>query len=149
MAKQRGMPNEWSDFPRRRAPEGWLCRWCGKALPKGKSAWCGPDCQKEVLVRCDWPYLRRLVRRRDRWKCVLCGKGRREGRRLEVDHITELQDGGQTVMENLRTLCLFCHRAKTAAERLRRKLAKAVEPPKTTRLPNSQTEAAPDPLPTG
>jgi|TARA_B110000977_G_scaffold176227_1_gene231681 5-methylcytosine-specific restriction endonuclease McrA len=39
---------------------------------------------------------------------------------FEVDHIVELQDGGQDVAENLQALCVTCHRDKTRMVRLRK-----------------------------
>jgi 5-methylcytosine-specific restriction endonuclease McrA len=39
---------------------------------------------------------------------------------FEVDHIIELQDGGQDVAENLQALCPQCHKEKTRLNRLRK-----------------------------
>ena len=50
--------------------------------------------------------------------CVKCG---RRAARMFVDHIVELQDGGDPLAQsNLRLLCGACHSHKTAAERARR-----------------------------
>jgi 5-methylcytosine-specific restriction protein A len=57
--------------------------------------------------------VRNRVRRRDKWKCVLCGKPG-----TDVDHIVELVDGGSWGdMSNLRLLCNPCHKRKTAESR--------------------------------
>lgn len=39
---------------------------------------------------------------------------------FEVDHIIELQDGGQDIASNLQALCPQCHREKTRLNRLRK-----------------------------
>ena len=130
MAKERGMPKEWSDFPKKKDEHGrWLCRFCGKVLTGRRTSWCSKQCTIEVLLLCDWSFIRNKVKRRDKYRCVLCHRNKWEAGSLEVDHIIELQDGGQTVVENLRTLCKRCHRKKTAAEKKRRKLLKEQSPP--------------------
>jgi hypothetical protein len=48
---------------------------------------------------------RYFVFRRDRFRCVICG---REGR-LEVDHVIPWSAGGSDDMDNLRTLCHWCN----------------------------------------
>ena len=35
---------------------------------------------------------------------------------FDADHMMRLADGGSSSPDNLQTLCVFCHRAKTAAE---------------------------------
>lgn len=54
---------------------------------------------------------------RDDNKCVSCGA--RE--HLEIDHIKEIIDGGDNILENLQTLCHTCHRNKTNSEIKKRK----------------------------
>jgi len=51
--------------------------------------------------------LRFLVMRRDNFKCCMDGRSpaTHAGTILEVDHIKPWDDGGETVMENLQTLC--------------------------------------------
>jgi 5-methylcytosine-specific restriction enzyme A len=61
-----------------------------------------------------WRRLRRLILRRDEYKCVTCGaRGR-----LEVDHIKPVRDAPELAYaaDNLQSLCVSCHSAKTAAE---------------------------------
>ena len=60
-----------------------------------------------------WNRLRAHALRRDGYQCVQCGA---MGRRLEVDHVTPLADGGTDDLANLQTLCRDCHFAKTQAE---------------------------------
>lgn len=47
--------------------------------------------------------------KRDKNKCVKC----KSTTILEVDHIKELIDGGNNLLNNLQTLCRKCHRRKT------------------------------------
>ena len=42
---------------------------------------------------------------RDGYKCVICGRGAKEGVNLHVDHIKPRNLGGQAVLENGQTLC--------------------------------------------
>lgn len=57
--------------------------------------------------------LRYTILKRDEFRCVLCGRGRDEGAQLEVDHIFPVSKGGETVPQNLRTLCKECNRGKS------------------------------------
>lgn len=118
----------WDDFPYRKDEEGHpLCRYCKKRLTGRQTAWCSKACTRAVLLMVDWSYIRRTIRRRDKWKCVLCGS-----RGEEVDHIIEIADGGSYWKpENLRTLCKKCHKKKTSTMKTvraqRRKLEAAKE----------------------
>ena len=56
--------------------------------------------------------LRYQVMRRDHFRCCLCGVSSADGAKLEVDHILPVSKGGQTEMNNLRTLCERCNRGK-------------------------------------
>jgi 5-methylcytosine-specific restriction endonuclease McrA len=59
--------------------------------------------------------LRFLVMRRDNFKCQQCGKSpaNETGVVLEVDHIKAWSKGGETVIENLQTLCQRCNSGKS------------------------------------
>lgn len=59
--------------------------------------------------------IRFLVMRRDDFKCQLCGvsPAARPGTVLVVDHIKPWASGGETVMENLQTLCEPCNGGKS------------------------------------
>lgn|SRR5271157_2661651 len=116
MAPRKGQEFTWASFPKRKTAAGWHCRKCGVILTGRKSSWCSRDCEKAVLKLVDWNYIRRAIRRRDKWKCVLCG-----ARATDVDHIVELADGGCFHdPANLRSLCDSCHKVKTAASRTAR-----------------------------
>jgi len=55
-----------------------------------------------------WLTVRKRVFERDGNACVQCGNV--DG--LECDHIREVRRGGRPEMDNLRTLCGACHRAR-------------------------------------
>jgi hypothetical protein len=59
--------------------------------------------------------MRHLVMRQDNFKCRLCGKSPAKDPEieLEVDHIVPVSRGGETVMENLQTLCTYCNIGKS------------------------------------
>ena len=42
---------------------------------------------------------------RDEYKCVICGRGKREGLDLHVDHIKPKDLGGRAIIDNGQTLC--------------------------------------------
>jgi 5-methylcytosine-specific restriction protein A len=126
-----------------------VCRWCSNPTPKGRRTFCSDSCVHEWKLRTDPGYLRDKVYQRDHGVCAGCGAdtvalkrdmrkldfaarrlflknwGLREGSRKslwDADHIVPVAEGGgQCDLSNLRTLCLLCHRAATAA--LRKRLA--------------------------
>lgn len=59
--------------------------------------------------------LRMAVMKRDKFKCVLCGRtpANDSAAALEIDHIIPWSKGGQTVIENLQTLCNECNNGKS------------------------------------
>lgn len=63
-------------------------------------------------LRGTWRWLRNQVVARDGYRCVKCGARRR----LEVDHIEPVEQGGTDAMSNLQTLCFSCHVTKTRHE---------------------------------
>ncbi|HSW58858.1 MAG TPA: HNH endonuclease [Dehalococcoidales bacterium] len=48
---------------------------------------------------------REAILKRDGYKCVICGKGRKDGVELHVDHIKAKDLGGEAKIENGQTLC--------------------------------------------
>lgn len=98
--------------------------------------------------RMSWPgAVRQAVQRRDHGICRACGLDCDALRKLisniydwhkrnrirlnlglelndrdlwDADHITPLADGGSLEMANLQTLCVWCHRRKTAEEATKR-----------------------------
>ena len=126
-----------------------LCRWCElEILAKRRRTFCSDYCVHQWRLRTDPGYLRDQVFARDRGVCHLCqadtlaiysalkrarGKARIAGLSLygmksiaarrslwDADHILPVAEGGgQCDLDNLRTLCLPCHREVTAQLRLR------------------------------
>jgi len=45
------------------------------------------------------------ILKRDGYKCVICGKGKKDGEELHVDHIKPKDKGGKAVIENGQVLC--------------------------------------------
>jgi 5-methylcytosine-specific restriction endonuclease McrA len=133
------------EIPFSEAPRG-TCRWCGDPIlyatgprrgePNRRRRW-HPQCV-EAYNASDPRELRRLVRRRDRGHCAVCGldtyalRRRTHGRKpwaklrergfvrrrslWELDHVVPLIDGGSHEPANLQTLCVPCHREKSGLE---------------------------------
>ncbi len=49
--------------------------------------------------------LKEAIFKRDNYRCVVCGRGRKEGVELHVDHIKPRDLGGKATLENGQTLC--------------------------------------------
>ena len=62
--------------------------------------------------------MRFLVMRRDNFKCKSCGRSPAgdPGIILHVDHIKAWANGGETILENLQTLCSVCNIGKSNTE---------------------------------
>src|ERR1700722_13073046 len=128
-----------------------LCRWCDlEILAKRRRTFCSDFCVHQWKLRTDPGYLRDQVFARDRGICKACGtdakaafadlKRARGTHRIKLlerwglkrvsrkslwdaDHILPVAEGGgECDLDNLRTLCLRCHRKVTAQlrERIRR-----------------------------
>ncbi len=61
------------------------------------------------------PKMRYKILKRDGFKCVICGRSRKDGAKLHVDHIKPVSKGGKTEESNLRTLCDMCNLGKSDA----------------------------------
>lgn len=46
-----------------------------------------------------------IILKRDDYKCVICGRGKKDGVELHVDHIKPKDFGGEATIENGQTLC--------------------------------------------
>ena len=127
----------------------YLCRWCGLEVPKGRQTFCSDWCVEEWKLRSNPGYLRDKVLERDQGICAVCKidclaewrrilrlRGGSRAKALadwnlnhrfrrslwDADHIVPVSEGGgECDLSNLRTLCLKCHRAVTAALRVRPK----------------------------
>jgi 5-methylcytosine-specific restriction endonuclease McrA len=125
-----------------------LCRWCNLEVPKRRFTFCSEWCVHEWKLRSNPGYLREQVFERDRGVCSECrvdcvaelqrlkrsrGANRialfaewkwKPGQRSslwDADHILPVVEGvGECDLENIRTLCLRCHRDATAGLRQRR-----------------------------
>jgi len=135
-----------------------LCRWCDlEVLAKRRRTFCSDYCVDQWRLRTDPGYLRDQVFARDRGRCAVCqidtvaayaalkrarGTARAAGLRLygmksiasrrslwDADHILPVAEGGgQCDLDNIRTLCLLCHREATAKLRARLRDRKAPAP---------------------
>jgi hypothetical protein len=133
-----------------------LCRWCDlEIIAHRRRTFCSDYCVHQWRLRTDPGYLRDQVFARDRGRCAAChidsvaayaalkrarGPARVAGLRLygmktitsrrslwDADHILPVAEGGgQCDLDNIRTLCLLCHREATAQLRSRLKRKEAV-----------------------
>ncbi len=76
-----------------------------------------------------WQKLRRVILARDPL-CVPCLAAGHITASAEVDHIKSKADGGSDEPDNLRGICTACHRAKTAADNERARLAERYHIPR-------------------
>ena len=51
------------------------------------------------------PAQREQIFKRDDYRCVICGKGKRDGIEIQADHIKPKDLGGKATIENGQTLC--------------------------------------------
>lgn len=51
------------------------------------------------------PALKQQIFERDNFRCVVCGRGRKEGVEIHADHIKPKDLGGKATLENGQTLC--------------------------------------------
>jgi len=51
------------------------------------------------------PAQKKAILERDNYRCVICGKGKKDGVELHIDHIKPKDLGGRAVIENGQTLC--------------------------------------------
>ena len=69
--------------------------------------------------------LQRQCFQRDNYTCTHCGLRTIKAGQLHADHIRSKSTGGPDDLENLRTLCVPCHKTRTDAENKARRQAKA------------------------
>lgn len=100
------------------------CLDCGhKYLANGCDVWLRkcPACQfktqkrKNNSSRIVSDKLRYQVLKRDNFKCCACGASPAKDPSVElhIDHIIPYSKGGETIMENLQTLCSKCNLGKS------------------------------------
>lgn len=149
MSVRRVMKGGWVDrksVPR--GPNGrGICRWCSLEVPRRRFTFCSAFCVHEWKLRTQPGYVREKVYERDRGVCSGCGvdtlaasrqlrysRGERRKALLlhwglrtrtrrslwDADHIVPVAEGGgECDLDNIRTLCLRCHRAATLELRRR------------------------------
>lgn len=64
-----------------------------------------PDAVTQRELEDFTPEQKEAILRRDGYKCVICGRGKKEGVELHVDHIKPKYLGGKSTIENGQTLC--------------------------------------------
>ena len=64
-----------------------------------------PDSVKQRELDDFTPQQKDEILKRDRYKCVVCGRGIKDGVELQVDHIKPKYLGGKSIIENGQTLC--------------------------------------------
>jgi hypothetical protein len=114
----RNMP-EWPKQPDGVGPNGRkFCRCgCGQEVGPRRSSWHSNECFKKIRAKHDWGFLRQEVFKRDDYTCRMCGS---KDNGCECDHSIPMIQGGTHDMDNLRTLCVTCHKIET--KRLREAL---------------------------
>jgi len=101
----------------------------------------GPD-NGEPITRSDKNELPNLltdqikqqVYKRDNYQCLCCGKERRKGVSLEIDHILPIAMGGKNTPSNLQTLCRQCNGIKGVNEIDYRSIISPLSTPKEMML---------------
>lgn len=76
-----------------------------------------PNTKHRTSRNINWRF-RHIVMRRDNFRCQHCGRSPATdvGVQLEVDHIIPYSKGGETVLDNLQTLCRTCNGGKSNIE---------------------------------
>ncbi|MBU2503475.1 MAG: HNH endonuclease [Nanoarchaeota archaeon] len=64
-----------------------------------------PDFIKNRELEDFTPAQKKEIFERDNYRCVICGKGPKEGVEIHVDHIKPKELGGKATIENGQTLC--------------------------------------------
>ncbi len=64
-----------------------------------------PDFEKKRILFDFSPETKEQIFQRDNYKCVICGKGKKDGVEIQADHILPRDKGGENTFENGQTLC--------------------------------------------
>ena len=94
------------------------CRECkGPLKSLRQSRFCSHEHSRLFWNKRSWPGVKYLVHVRDDWTCRECGVRYPNNRTLlHGDHIVPIADGGDELdLDNVRTLCVPCHKAVTKA----------------------------------
>ena len=76
--------------------------------PRETNEWDSEIQGKGIAPGSSWDRIRKAVLARDSYTCRSC----RRKDNLTVDHIVQLSQGGTNSMENMQTLCRYCHEKK-------------------------------------
>jgi len=104
-------------------------RGCAALVPGG-SSYCASHASEATNWKADrergnrhqrgygtaWDKLRKQILQRDAGLCQPCLRAGRVARGTHVDHIAAKARGGSDDHSNLQTICIDCHKAKTATE---------------------------------
>lgn len=95
----------------------WLrkCPLCQLSRPKDKKTSSSCDVAHKPSSRKVSDKLRYQVLKRDNFKCCACGASPAKDPSVElhIDHIVPFSKGGETVIDNLQTLCSRCNLGKS------------------------------------
>lgn len=78
------------------------------ATSKKTNEWDSEIHGRGIVSGSSWDQTRKAVLNRDNYTCRSC----RRKDNLTVDHIVQLSQGGTNSMENMQTLCRYCHEKK-------------------------------------
>lgn len=115
-----------------------FCCWCGTGIKAPRLRWCGDSCVREYkIAKGDQGAAKRAIRDRDgkgeTLVCALCSctleryeqkgawRDQHDVATWEADHTVPICEGGALHLDNLRALCVPCHR--NATRELRRRQA--------------------------
>lgn len=120
-----------------------LCRFCNEPVKPPRRTMCSPECAHEIQLRTNQKYLKTCVYQRDKGICAICNvdtkniskecfnnkenlekyniskkrkiyKHKWGGGLWDADHIIPVKNGGGSCgLDNLRTLCINCHKIVT------------------------------------
>lgn len=69
-----------------------------------------PNYKSEDKTSHDFPdKIKKQILKRDKYKCVVCKLGKKEGLDLQIDHIKPRDRGGKSTLDNGQTLCSRCN----------------------------------------
>lgn len=94
------------------------CALCGSKLEGRRRIYCSYECSRDFSLKYygeSWTWIRDRIIKRDNHTCKLCNEKELyiSSCHCEVDHILEVDRGGDDKGSNLRVLCHSCHRMKT------------------------------------
>jgi hypothetical protein len=90
------------------------CRWCNDPIGLRRRRWCSDKCNDLYRDNHWWHNAKKRARRRDKYRCVKCGATKKDGTRLEVNHIVPIlgrhdESGCHHHIDGLETVCRPCH----------------------------------------